>query len=90
VWEKSLQQRFERRARLVLGEKSVMSVGSAADRLWNEHEVARYLNVSVATIRRRRLLGQPPDFVKIGSAVRYTADSIRRLIDGNRRNVAEG
>ncbi len=34
-------------------------------------EVARYLNISVATIRRWRLNGAGPRFRKIGACVRY-------------------
>lgn len=52
------------------------------DTLLTEHEVAEVLKVSVATIRRRRLFRQPPDFVKIGASVRYRREAILRLIDG--------
>jgi predicted DNA-binding transcriptional regulator AlpA len=51
------------------------------DGLLTEHEVAKLLKVSVATIRRRRLFRQPPDFVKIGASVRYKRAAIERLID---------
>jgi predicted DNA-binding transcriptional regulator AlpA len=49
--------------------------------LLTEREVAQLLKVSVATIRRRRLFRQPPDFVKIGASVRYRCEAIQRLID---------
>jgi predicted DNA-binding transcriptional regulator AlpA len=49
--------------------------------LLTEHQVAELLKVSVATIRRRRLLRQPPDFVKIGASVRYRREAIQRLIE---------
>lgn len=49
--------------------------------LLTEHQVAELLRISVATIRRRRLLRQPPDFVKIGASVRYRREAIQRLID---------
>ena len=48
--------------------------------LLTEHEVAKLLKVSVATIRRRRLFRQPPDFLKIGASVRYRREAIERLI----------
>jgi predicted DNA-binding transcriptional regulator AlpA len=48
--------------------------------LLNENDVARILKVSVATIRRRRLLRQAPHPVKIGASVRYTPESIARLL----------
>jgi excisionase family DNA binding protein len=37
----------------------------------NDGQVADYLNMSVATLRRWRLFRKGPKFVKIGSAVRY-------------------
>lgn len=48
--------------------------------LLTEQDVAEALNVSVATIRRRRLLRQPPHWVKFGASVRYKPETIRRLI----------
>jgi len=50
-------------------------------RLLNEKEVAAILNVSVATVRRRRLFNQPPIFRKIGAAVRYHPDDVAAWID---------
>jgi predicted DNA-binding transcriptional regulator AlpA len=49
--------------------------------LLTEHQVSELVKVSVATIRRRRLLRQPPDFVKIGASVRYRREAIQRLIE---------
>jgi predicted DNA-binding transcriptional regulator AlpA len=48
--------------------------------LLTERDVARLLKVSVGTIRRRRLLRQPPHPVRIGGSVRYTANSIAALL----------
>jgi predicted DNA-binding transcriptional regulator AlpA len=53
--------------------------------LLTEHEVAELLRVSVATIRRRRLLRQPPEWLKIGASVRYTRASIGRFIDSSQQ-----
>ncbi|WP_410968914.1 helix-turn-helix transcriptional regulator, partial [Salmonella sp. SAL4444] len=39
--------------------------------LLNEYEVAGISRLSVATIRRRRFLGLPPRYIKIGASVRY-------------------
>lgn len=39
--------------------------------LLNEHDVARVTGLSVASVRRWRLLKQGPKYIKIGSAVRY-------------------
>jgi predicted DNA-binding transcriptional regulator AlpA len=49
--------------------------------LLTEHEVARLLKVSVATIRRRRLSRQPPMCVKIGASVRYRPETIAAFLD---------
>jgi predicted DNA-binding transcriptional regulator AlpA len=49
-------------------------------RLLNEKEVAALLRVSVATIRRRRLLDQPPKATKIGNAVRYKLTDIEEFL----------
>ena len=45
------------------------------ENLLNEHDVARITGLSVASVRRWRLLRQGPRYLKIGSAVRY------RLVD---------
>ena len=55
--------------------------------LLTEYQVAELLRVSVATIRRRRLFRQPPDFVKIGASVRYRREAIQRLIESGERHM---
>jgi predicted DNA-binding transcriptional regulator AlpA len=57
------------------------NVNNQLETLLTEHQVAELLKVSVATIRRRRLFRQPPDFVKIGASVRYRREAIQRLIE---------
>lgn len=47
----------------------------------NEHQVSDYLNMSVASVRRWRLLRKGPKFVKIGSAVRYKGDEVEKWLD---------
>jgi excisionase family DNA binding protein len=42
----------------------------------NEHQVAEYLNLSVASVRRWRLFRKGPKFLKIGSAVRYRREDV--------------
>jgi predicted DNA-binding transcriptional regulator AlpA len=46
------------------------------DALLNEHDVARLTSMSVATVRRWRLFGQGPMFIKIGAAVRYRPEDV--------------
>jgi len=57
------------------------NINNPLDALLTEHQVAEILKVSVATIRRRRLFRQPPEFLKIGASVRYKREAIQRLID---------
>jgi predicted DNA-binding transcriptional regulator AlpA len=49
--------------------------------LLNEHEVARITGLSVASVRRWRLLQQGPKYIKIGSAVRYRTEDVRAWLD---------
>lgn len=44
--------------------------------LLNEHDIARITGLSVASVRRWRLLKQGPKYIKIGSAVRYNTDDL--------------
>ena len=52
-------------------------------RLLNEHEAAKRLGLSVATMRRRRLLKQPPAWVKIGGRVLYRPDVLDAFIEAS-------
>jgi predicted DNA-binding transcriptional regulator AlpA len=47
----------------------------------NEHEVASFLNISVATVRRWRLFRKGPTFLKIGSAVRYRRRDVELWVE---------
>ena len=44
--------------------------------LMTEHEVAKRLNISVASLRRWRLLGKGPMFLKVGALVRYAPEDL--------------
>jgi predicted DNA-binding transcriptional regulator AlpA len=44
--------------------------------LLNEHDVARITGLSVASVRRWRILRQGPKYLKIGAAVRYKPEDI--------------
>jgi predicted DNA-binding transcriptional regulator AlpA len=48
----------------------------ALEDLLNEHDVARITGLSVASVRRWRLMRQGPRYLKIGSAVRYRTSDI--------------
>ncbi len=47
----------------------------------NEHQVADYLNISVASVRRWRLFHKGPKFLKIGAAVRYRRRDLETWLD---------
>jgi hypothetical protein len=44
--------------------------------LMTEHEVSERLNVSVASLRRWRLLRRGPAFLKVGALVRYQPEDL--------------
>lgn len=49
----------------------VASTSTPAKSLLTEHHVAQRLNVSVGRVRRWRLQGEGPQYIKIGASVRY-------------------
>jgi hypothetical protein len=57
--------------------------GTPTSRLLDEHEAADLLHLSVACLRRRRLLRREPVWVKIGRAVRYSPADIQLFVAGN-------
>jgi predicted DNA-binding transcriptional regulator AlpA len=44
--------------------------------IMNEHQVADYIGMSVASVRRWRTIRNGPKFLKIGSAVRYKREEV--------------
>lgn len=64
---------------------------SVANRaLLNEHEAAQRLGLSVATLRRRRLLRQPPVWCKLGARVLYRAEDLTSFVEANIVQPAAG
>jgi predicted DNA-binding transcriptional regulator AlpA len=51
------------------------------DSLLKERDVARRMSVSVASVRRWRLLSQGPKFLKIGASVRYRPEDVDAWLD---------
>ncbi len=49
-------------------------------RLLNENQVAETLHLSVATVRRWRVYGRGPRFIKIGPSVRYDERQFREWL----------
>jgi predicted DNA-binding transcriptional regulator AlpA len=51
------------------------------DTLLNEYDVARITRLSVASVRRWRLLRRGPQYLKLGSAVRYRPEDITKWLE---------
>lgn len=58
------------------------TVRNSIENLLNEHDVARITALSVASVRRWRLLGIGPKYIKIGAAVRYRYEDIVAWLQG--------
>jgi predicted DNA-binding transcriptional regulator AlpA len=66
-----------------------MADPNTIESLMTEHDVARVTGLSVASVRRWRLLGQGPRFLKIGSAVRYRPADVAAWIESRPRGGEE-
>lgn len=61
----------------------MVTTSNSIETLLNEHDVARITGLSVASVRRRRLLRQGPQYVKIGRAVRYRWKDVAAWIENS-------
>jgi predicted DNA-binding transcriptional regulator AlpA len=52
------------------------TANNTLETLLNEHDIARITGLSVASVRRWRLLRQGPKYLKIGAAVRYKPEDV--------------
>jgi predicted DNA-binding transcriptional regulator AlpA len=53
--------------------------------LLTDIQVGRQLGISVATLRRWRLLRTGPTYTKLGASVRYREEDVRAYIESNLR-----
>jgi predicted DNA-binding transcriptional regulator AlpA len=53
---------------------------SLLDQLLDERDVSRLLKMSLASIRRWRVSGRGPAYLKIGTSVRYTPQSVSEFL----------
>jgi predicted DNA-binding transcriptional regulator AlpA len=60
----------------VIKEQRMGLTHNGIENLLNEHDVARITGLSVASVRRWRLLKQGPKYLKIGASVRYRPEDI--------------
>lgn len=52
------------------------TANNTLERLLNEHDVARITGLSIASVRRWRLLKRGPKYIKIGASVRYRPEHV--------------
>ena len=57
------------------------AAGNQIESLLNEHDVARITGMSLASVRRWRLLGRGPRFLKIGASVRYQPEALQSFLN---------
>ena len=50
--------------------------------LWDESAAAKWLGLSVMTLRKARMTGNGPPFVKLGGAVRYIPSAVLEFAAG--------
>jgi len=58
-----------------------MGTTSNLEELLNERDVARIVGLSVASVRRWRLLKSGPRVMKIGAAVRYKPEDLKTWLE---------
>jgi predicted DNA-binding transcriptional regulator AlpA len=58
-----------------------MATADTLEALLDEKNVARITGLSVASVRRWRLLRQGPKYLKIGAAVRYRPEDVAEWLD---------
>jgi len=64
----------------LLSYRAVNMTKEGSMNLLKEAEVAKFLDVSVQTLRRWRLLARGPQYHKLNGCVRYSADQIREFL----------
>jgi predicted DNA-binding transcriptional regulator AlpA len=74
--------------RLPVNPAPVMSPSHTTPELLNEHQVAKFLQLSVASMRRWRLFRTGPKYFKIGSAVRYRRDDVETWLSSCRAGLS--
>lgn len=53
-------------------------------------EAARLLNLSVSWLAKRRLVGDGPNYIKMGGAVRYSQAALQQWMKGQQRSSTSG
>lgn len=58
-----------------------MATPNTLEELLTEHDVSRVTGLSLASVRRWRLLRQGPKYLKLGSAVRYRREDVSAWLE---------
>jgi predicted DNA-binding transcriptional regulator AlpA len=58
-----------------------MATSNSLEELLTEHDVSRVTGLSLASVRRWRLLRQGPKYLKLGSAVRYRREDVSTWLE---------
>jgi predicted DNA-binding transcriptional regulator AlpA len=61
-----------------------------APSLLTPKQAARFLNLSVSWLAKRRLAGDGPPYIKLGGAVRYAEASLQQWMKGQQRLSTSG
>lgn len=64
--------------------KSIRGVIVAGSNMFNETQAAEVLGCSVALLRKWRLFGEGPAYVKIGRLVRYRQEDLDEFLNSHR------
>ena len=56
-------------------------VSRSMESLLNEKEVARITGMSLASVRRWRIVGQGPRYIKLGAACRYRPEDLSSWLE---------
>lgn len=54
-------------------------------KLLTTEQAAQRLGLSVSTLNKRRISGEGPNFIKLGSAVRYLSADLEKFVEERRR-----
>ena len=66
-----------------------MAATNSFENFLNERDIARITGMSLASVRRWRLLRQGPRATKIGAAIRYKPEDVKAWLD-SRPTIADG
>ena len=58
-----------------------MGTPNTLEQLLTEHDVARVTGLSLGSVRRWRLLGHGPKYLKLGAAVRYKPEDLAAWLE---------